>query len=162
MRVAACRSCRRQPRACAPACRGLLGYLHNVQGVPLDRLSFSAMLPSAGRDGVSVLFDYILWLHRERRISVLTEGLVVRSAAAVAKYLYHGESRVSAGRRSGGQGGCAALLRWLRADWTSCVRAAGQPLPGRAPLQRSGGGEGAARHEQRRKEAGQGGAAGGG
>lgn len=41
--------------------RGILGWLHRERGVPLKELSFSAALPSSGREGVSVLFDYILW-----------------------------------------------------------------------------------------------------
>jgi hypothetical protein len=45
--------------------------------VPLEELSFSSMLPSSGRAGVSTVFDYVLWLHNSREISVRTEGLVV-------------------------------------------------------------------------------------
>lgn len=41
--------------------RGLLGWLHRVRGVPLGELSLSAALPSAGREGVVLVFDYILW-----------------------------------------------------------------------------------------------------
>jgi hypothetical protein len=63
--------------------------------VPLDQLSLSALLPSSGREGVSLVFDYLLWLSRERDISVRTEGLVIRSAGVAAKYLYHSESKVS-------------------------------------------------------------------
>lgn len=123
--------------------------------MPLDQLSLSALLPSSGREGVSLVFDYLLWLSTERGISVRTEGLVVgglgwvegcgwkgvfgwvwvkmihqpeaswlgrarsswvccggglcltlscafvclqiRSAGAVAKFLYHSESQASAG-----------------------------------------------------------------
>lgn len=61
----------------SPACRGMLGYVHRERGVPLDALSFSQLLPSSEREGVSVVFDYILWLHAARNISVNTEGLVV-------------------------------------------------------------------------------------
>lgn len=45
--------------------------------MPLDQLSLSALLPSSGREGVSLVFDYLLWLSTERGISVRTEGLVV-------------------------------------------------------------------------------------
>ncbi|KAI3437936.1 hypothetical protein D9Q98_000380 [Chlorella vulgaris] len=74
--------------------RAMLGYMHRHLGVPLDQLSFSSALPSSGREGVSVAFDYILWLHSERNIAVQTEGLVVRSLAAAAKFLFHSESKV--------------------------------------------------------------------
>jgi len=59
-------------------CSGFLGYLHRERGVPLEALSFSAGLPSSGREGVALLFDYLRWLHDTRDISVLTEGIVVR------------------------------------------------------------------------------------
>lgn len=78
--------------------RGMLGYVHRERGVPLDALSFSQLLPSSEREGVSVVFDYILWLHAARNISVNTEGLVVRSAAAAAKFVYHSKSTVNPGR----------------------------------------------------------------
>lgn len=55
----------------------MLGWLHRERGVPLDQLSLSALLPSSGREGVSLVFDYLLWLSTERDISVRTEGLVV-------------------------------------------------------------------------------------
>lgn len=72
--------------------RGLLGYMHAERGVPLADLSLRAAIPSAKRQGVSIAFDYIQWLYRERDISVRTEGLVVRSVMAAAKWLYHDES----------------------------------------------------------------------
>ncbi|PRW56953.1 saccharopine dehydrogenase isoform B [Chlorella sorokiniana] len=78
--------------------RGMLGWLHRERGVPLDQLSLSALLPSSGREGVSLVFDYLLWLSRERDISVRTEGLVIRSAGVAAKYLYHSESKANPGR----------------------------------------------------------------
>ena len=53
--------------------------MHRQRGVPLDQLSLAALLPSSGREGVSLVFDYVLWLHSERGISVQTEGLVVSS-----------------------------------------------------------------------------------
>ena len=61
-------------------CRGILGWLHNIQGRPLETLTFSAALPSSERAGVTIAFDYISWLNTEREINVRTEGLVVRWA----------------------------------------------------------------------------------
>ncbi|KAL4451998.1 hypothetical protein ABPG75_007660 [Micractinium tetrahymenae] len=78
--------------------RGALGWLHRERGVPLQELSFARLLPSSARDGVSLVFDYILWLTNTRDISVRTEGIVVRSACAAAKFLFHSESKVKPGR----------------------------------------------------------------
>lgn len=69
----------------------MLGWMHRERGVPLDQLSLSALLPSSGREGISLVFDYILWLHSERNISVQTEGLVVRGGG--------GDRGLGAGRR---------------------------------------------------------------
>lgn len=78
--------------------RGALGWLHRERGVPLEQLSFSHLLPSPTRDGVSPVFDYVLWLSDTRDISVRTEGIVIRSACAAAKFLYHSQSQVKPGR----------------------------------------------------------------
>lgn len=74
--------------------RGLLGYMHRERGVPLDALSLRSAIPSSKREGVAIAFDYIQWLYRERGISVRTEGLVIRSVMAAAKWLHHGESQM--------------------------------------------------------------------
>ena len=64
--------------ACRRACRrGMLGWLHRYRGVPADELSLRALLPSSGREGVSLVFDYLLWLQQERGVSVRTEGVAV-------------------------------------------------------------------------------------
>ncbi|PSC71057.1 saccharopine dehydrogenase [Micractinium conductrix] len=78
--------------------RGLLGFVHRERGVPLDLLTFAHAFPSSAREGVAVVFAYMLWLQDTRKISVRTEGLVVRSAAAAAKFLYHNESKVNPGQ----------------------------------------------------------------
>lgn len=78
--------------------RGALGYLHRVRGVPLQDLSFSQLLPSATREGVALVFEYVLWLAEERDISVRTESIVLRATSAAAKFLYHGQSNVNPGR----------------------------------------------------------------
>ena len=61
----------------------MLGWVHRERGVPLEELSFSSVLPSSARAGVSTVFDYVLWLHDSRDISVRTEGLVVSCRAAL-------------------------------------------------------------------------------
>ena len=61
------------------ACRGILGWLHTVKGIPMKKLSFQTALPSQKRQGVAVAFEYIQWLVEERNISATTEGLVIRS-----------------------------------------------------------------------------------
>ena len=77
--------------------RGMLGWTHRVGGVPLDRLSLAALVPSAERAAVAPAFAYVQWLTKERAISVRTEGLVLRAVMAAAKFLYHSQSRVQAG-----------------------------------------------------------------
>jgi len=44
--------------------------------------------------GVAVVFDYVQWLTGERGVNVRTEGIVLRSIMAAAKFLYHAESTV--------------------------------------------------------------------
>ena len=81
----------------APGCmlrRGFLGWMHNVRGTPLEKLSLRAAVPTAERDGVALAFEYIQWLLSERQISVRTEGLVIRSIMAAAKHLHHDKSQV--------------------------------------------------------------------
>jgi hypothetical protein len=75
-------SCATSSWLAATACRGMLGWLHRQRGVPLEALSLSQLLPSSGREGVAVVFDYVLWLHSARNISMNTEGLVVSGSSA--------------------------------------------------------------------------------
>jgi hypothetical protein len=79
---------------CLAPCRGLLGYLHNVRGIPADIITLRSAIPSSEKQGVAVAFEYIQWLGREKSISVRTEGLVVRSVMQLAKFLYHSDSTV--------------------------------------------------------------------
>lgn len=71
--------------ACNAPRRAALGWLHRERGVPLDQLSFSQLLPSPGRDGVALVFDYVLWLANTRDISVRTEGIVVRCGEVLSR-----------------------------------------------------------------------------
>lgn len=152
----------------------MLGYMHRHLGVPLDQLSFSSALPSSGREGVSVAFDYILWLHSERNIAVQTEGLVVRSLAAAAKFLFHSESKVRCCKAESWRPHLPCFMpsaalqlfavrrlhlawcpAWSAAALKHCLAAlvlAGEADPRREPLQRPGHSEGASKHEQRGQE----------
>lgn len=76
-----------QPPSFRPSlASGMLGWLHRERGVLLGALSFSAAVPSSGREGVSLLFDYLLWLSNVRGISVRTEGIVVRPPARTGRW----------------------------------------------------------------------------
>ncbi|KAF6259556.1 hypothetical protein COO60DRAFT_994730 [Scenedesmus sp. NREL 46B-D3] len=48
--------------------RLLLGYAHNVRGTPLDQLSLATLVPSPGREGVSLLMDYQHWRQQQRAL----------------------------------------------------------------------------------------------
>ena len=80
--------------------RAFLGYLHKEVGIEMENLSLVCTVPSSQRNAVEVMFEYLEWLKRTRNIGVRTEGLVIRSTAAIAKYLYHKESSVE---RSSGE-----------------------------------------------------------
>lgn len=77
--------------------RGFLGYLANVDKVPLEELSLQALVPSSGRQGVIPAFNYTQWLIKERNIAVRTELLVLRSVLFVAKFVYHDQSQIVPG-----------------------------------------------------------------
>lgn len=77
--------------------RGMLGWLHRERGIPVGELRLRSLVPSAGREGVALLFDYLQWLGSERDIAVRTELLVLRSILFAAKFLYHDLSSVRSG-----------------------------------------------------------------
>lgn len=77
--------------------RGFLGYLKNVDKVPLEDLSLRSLVPSSGRDGVIPAFNYTQWLIKERNIAVRTELLVLRSVLFVAKFVHHDQSQIVPG-----------------------------------------------------------------
>jgi len=58
---------------CDAVCRLALGWLHTERGIPVAELSLSKLFPSAEREGVAVVFDYLQWLSA-RGISPATEG----------------------------------------------------------------------------------------
>ena len=64
--------------------RGILGWLHHVEHVPLQQLSFKSAIPSKKREGVALAFEYMQWLSQERNISTSTEGIVIRSLMQVS------------------------------------------------------------------------------
>lgn len=96
-------------------CSGILGWLHNVRGIPVEELSLSTAIPSAERGGVAVAFDYIQWLTEERSLSVSTEGLVIRSIMSAAKFLYHSQSTV--GPSPGQARATMGRGRWSAAEY---------------------------------------------
>lgn len=75
-------------------CRGLLGWLHNTKGVPLDDLSLKTAMPSPKRDALILPYEYLQWLADVRGVSIKTELIGLRALSALAKYLYHHESKV--------------------------------------------------------------------
>ena len=66
-------------------CRGILGWLHKIKGLPLSELNMKSAVPSKKREGVMVAFEYMQWLTGERNISSSTEGVVIRSLMQVSK-----------------------------------------------------------------------------
>ena len=58
---------------CDAVCRRALGWLQRERGIPVAELSLSKLFPSAEREGVAVVFDYLQWLSA-RGISPATEG----------------------------------------------------------------------------------------
>jgi hypothetical protein len=76
--------------------RGILGWLHNVRGVPLEELSFRRAFPSAERAGVVVAFDYLQWLATERGANARTQQITLHGLMHAAKFTYHEESKVGA------------------------------------------------------------------
>ena len=77
--------------------RGMLGYLVNIQGEPLESMSLKALVPSHGRDGVIPAFNYVQWLVKERNIAVRTELLVLRAILYAAKFVHHDKSHIVPG-----------------------------------------------------------------
>lgn len=77
--------------------RGMLGYLVNIQGEPLESMSLKSLVPSHGRDGVIPAFNYVQWLVKERNIAVRTELLVLRAILYAAKFVHHDKSHIVPG-----------------------------------------------------------------
>lgn len=77
--------------------RGMLGYMVNIQGEPLETMSLKVLVPSDGRNGVIPAFNYVQWLVKERQIAVRTELLVLRAILHVAKFVHHDKSHIVPG-----------------------------------------------------------------
>lgn len=77
--------------------RGMLGYMVNIQGEPLETMSLRKLVPSDGRDGVIPAFNYVQWLVKERNIAVRTELLVLRAVLYAAKFVHHDKSHIVPG-----------------------------------------------------------------
>jgi hypothetical protein len=80
-------------------CRRLLGFAHNVRGVPLDQLRLSTLVPSAGREGVSLLLDYQHW-RQQKGVAARSHMQPIKAVTVAARYLYHDLSSVGAALHS--------------------------------------------------------------
>ena len=80
--------------------RAVLGYCHRERGIPVAELSLKTVIPTSDREGVHIVFEYIEWLRLTREIGIRTEALVIRSMAALAKYIHHKDSKID---RSSGE-----------------------------------------------------------
>ncbi|WIA30518.1 hypothetical protein OEZ86_000602 [Tetradesmus obliquus] len=67
----------------------LLGFAHNVRGVPLEQLRLATLVPSPGREGVSLLMDYQHWRQQERGTASSTATIAIKAVVHVARFLYH-------------------------------------------------------------------------
>ena len=52
-----------------------MGWLCEEQGIPAQELRLQTLLPSSGREGVSLAFDYCQFLLNERQVSPNTQGV---------------------------------------------------------------------------------------
>lgn len=83
----------------------LLGWLHYYKGIPLEALNLkqlvcaSGLMPNGQRDEAAIdqtmdlLDEHLQWLRETREASPNTELKVVEAAVAIAKFLYHKESK---------------------------------------------------------------------
>ena len=83
----------------------LLGWLHYYKGVPLEELNLkqlvcaSGLTPDGQRDEAAIdktmdlLDEHLQWLRETREASPNTELKVVEASVAIAKFLYHKESK---------------------------------------------------------------------
>ena len=77
--------------------RGALGWLTRERGVPVERLSLRLLLPDSTRSAAEMPFAHLVWLTDERGIAPATEATALRAFIALAKFLYHGQSRADPG-----------------------------------------------------------------
>eukprot|EP00976_Prorocentrum_cordatum_P066514 1178343-Prorocentrum_minimum.AAC.7 len=80
----------------------VLGWMHFVEGLPLEGLRLKQMVPSPEKEGVQVAFAHVQWLASERQVAPSTELTVVRVIIQVAKFLYwrQSESKPAEGDRT--------------------------------------------------------------
>ncbi|MBW4607426.1 MAG: site-specific integrase [Hassallia sp. WJT32-NPBG1] len=83
----------------------LLGWQHRYKGVPLEQLSLKRLVTSSGLNNhgqqdenaideiMDLVDEYLKWLREVREASPNTELKMVESLVAVAKFLYHKESK---------------------------------------------------------------------
>ncbi|MEW5860136.1 MAG: site-specific integrase [Cyanobacteriota bacterium] len=83
----------------------LLGWLHYYKGVPLEKLnlkqlvSASGLTPNGKRNEKAIdktmelIYQHLQWLREIREAAPSTEVKVVEAAIAIAKFLYHKESK---------------------------------------------------------------------
>lgn len=72
----------------------MLGYLHNIKGVPLEQLRLSQLLPSHEREGVAVLMEYQAWRQQQRGVGHRSAVFPIKAAIALGRFLYHDLSQV--------------------------------------------------------------------
>jgi hypothetical protein len=72
----------------------MLGYLHNIKGVPLEQLRLSHLLPSHEREGVAVLMEYQAWRQQQRGTASSTATLAIKAMIHLARFLHHDKAQV--------------------------------------------------------------------
>jgi len=78
--------------------RQALGWLHRVEGVPLDKLSMTELMPTHEAEGARHAFNFVQWQQRERQVGMGTLGYSVLAMIQVARFLYHTKSKASVAR----------------------------------------------------------------
>ncbi|KAK3253504.1 hypothetical protein CYMTET_37251 [Cymbomonas tetramitiformis] len=72
--------------------RGLYGWMHNINGVPLEGLTLRAVFPSSKRGDVEMPFQYVQWLVTERKVAATYELTNLHVMISLAKFLFDDES----------------------------------------------------------------------
>ncbi|KAK3264030.1 hypothetical protein CYMTET_27204 [Cymbomonas tetramitiformis] len=93
------RPCEQEPRVAKVTAdkylditRGLYGWMHNINGVPLEGLTLRAVFPSSKRGDVEIPFQYVQWLVTERKVAATYELTNLRVMINLAKFLFDDES----------------------------------------------------------------------
>ncbi|KAG2426186.1 hypothetical protein HXX76_013167 [Chlamydomonas incerta] len=77
--------------------RQALGWLHEVEGVPLSELCLGALLPGRQQGAARRVHAFLIWLETERGVCKRTVSRSLGAVIAAAKFLFHEASRVSKG-----------------------------------------------------------------